>query len=283
MPEQQREAAREALRASAAWALPQELGHALALYPDCPAAWLYEDFTSEHRADPEIGIAYLKRLIAAIYDPRGRSSSQVGLLPLARMIAHGKLHFREGMTIVDLLPRYPTELSTTDQLQVEQWARASSVAFLAMEDTTIADEWVRYFWRHSYEISACERPPTSPPAAEEQSEHEEEGLEGESRDEPTPPASLGDLRSAFLTAVDELGQGLRGLQQRAPIDTHESIPDEVKLGLASRQFRLLRHFVADPSLWTNQMAPHFVRSMIDVRIVVAWLMKQQTDEPFERL
>ena len=197
------------------------------------------------------------------------------------MIAHGKLHFREGMTIVGLLPRYPTELSTTDQLQVEQWARASSVAFLAMEDTTIADEWVRYFWRHSYEISACERPPTSPPAAEEQSEHEEEGLEGESRDEPTPPASLGDLRSAFLTAVDELGQGLRGLQQRAPIDTHESIPDEVKLGLASRQFRLLRGFVADPSLSTNQMAPHFVRSMIDVRIVVAWLMKQQTDEPFE--
>jgi uncharacterized protein DUF5677 len=280
VPEQERTRAREALNAGARWALPEELGHALALYPDCPAAWLYEDWAREHHADPEIGIAYIKRLVAAIFDPRGRPSSQVRLIPLARMIAHGKLHFREGMTIVDLLPRYPTGLSTEDQLHVEQWARASSLAYLAMEDTTIADEWVRYFWRHSYEVSPCEQPPPTAPAAEEQGQRDEEGLE-EPPGEPKPSASLGDLRSAFLTAVDELGQGLRALQQRAPIDTHESTPDEVKLGLASRQFRLLRRLVADPSLWTNQMAPHLVRSMIDVRIVVAWLMKQETDDPFE--
>ena len=66
------------------------------------------------------------------------------------------------------------------------------------------------------------------------------------------------------------------------LDTHESTADEVKLGLASRQFRLLRHLVADPSLWTNEMAPHLLRSMIDLRIIVAWLIKQNDTELFER-
>lgn len=282
VPEEQRAPARAALGMGARWALPDALGHALALYPECPAGWLYEDWAREHHADPEIGIAYLKRLVAAIYDPRGRPSSQLRLMPLARMTVHGKLHFAEGMEITELLPRYPTRLNTAEQLRVEQWARASTTAFVAMEDTTIADEWVTYFWRHSYEISTCEPSPTRRPAADEQDEENgDEGLQ-EPSGERNAPSSLSELGNGFLVGVDELGRGLRALQQKAMLDTHESTADEVKLGLASRQFRLLRHLVADHSLWTNEMAPHLLRSMIDLRIIVAWLIKQNDTELFER-
>ena len=281
VPAPQREAARTALSTGARWALPEELGHALALYPDGPAAWLYEDWARENHADPEIATAYLKRLVAAIYDPRGRPSSQLRLIPLARMIKHGKLFFRDGMEILDLLPNYPSRLSEEDQLHVEQWARVTSLTHLAMEDTTIADDWVTYFWRHSYELFPCELPPTKPPAVEEHDEEDEDSLQ-EPAGEHRKASSLSEVRGTFLMAVDELGQGLRGLQQQASIDTHETTADEVKLGLASRQFRLLRRLVADPSLWTNEMAPHLLRSMIDLRIIVAWLINQNDSELYER-
>jgi len=280
VPEQQRAEARRALTTQAAWALPDQFGHALALYPECPAAWLFEDWARETHADPEIGIAYLKRLVAAIFDPRGRPSSQVRLMPIARMAAHGKLHIASGLAITDLLPRYPSQLDTAEQLRVEQWARTASMAFLAMQDTTLADEWVTYFWRHSYEISSCEPPPMRPPAAEEGDNQEDEAGQQESHGK--TPSSPSDISTSFLAAVDGLGQEIRVLQQQAALDTHESTTDEVKLGLASRQFRLLRRLVADPWLWTNEMAPHVLRSMIDLRIVVAWLIKQNDTDQFER-
>jgi hypothetical protein len=279
VPEAQRSSASEALSAQATWALPEALGHALAMYPDCPAAWLYERWARTHRADPEIGLPYLRRLVAAIYDPRGRPSSQLRMIPVARMFAHDKLHLRQGMEIIDLLPRYPTGLDTEGQLRVEQWARTASLAFAAMEDTTVADRWVAYFWRHSYDVSPCEPAPRSVPAPDDDDETEDEGMAvpvGDAK----PPLRLGEARDGFLAAIDELGQALRALQQQAPIDTFEPTPDEVKLGLASRQFRLLRRFVSDPHLWTNEMAPHLVRSMVDIRIVASWLMKQESDEPF---
>jgi hypothetical protein len=282
VPERQRGPAREALSTCARWALPDGLGHALALYPDCPAAWLYEDWAREHHADPEIGIAYLKRLVVAIYDPCGRPSSQLRLMPLARMIKHGKLYFAEGMKITELLPDYPTRLSTADQLHVEQWARATSLTRLASEDSTIAQTWVTYFWRHSYEIAPCEEPPTQPPAPEEHDEQDDGQMPREPPRERSAPASLAEVRRRLFAAVDELGQGLQVLQQQATLDTHETTADEIKLGLASRQFRLLRRLIADPSLWNNEMAPHMLRSMIDVRIILAWLIKQDDLQLFER-
>jgi hypothetical protein len=280
VPEAQHSLASEALSAQATWALPDELGHALALYPECPAAWLYESWARTHRPDPEIGLPYLKRLVAAIYDPRGRRSSQLRMIPVARMFAHDKLHLRQGMEIIDLLPRYPTGLDTEGQLRVEQWARTASLAFSATEDTTVADRWVAYFWRHSYDVSPCEPAPRSVPAQDDD-EAEDERIEASAGDA-SPPLPLGQVRDEFLAAVDELGQALQALQRQAPIDTYEPTADEVKLGLASRQFRLLRRFVADPHLWTNEMAPHLVRSMVDIRIVASWLMKQEGDELFVR-
>src|SRR5204863_302436 len=86
----------------------------------------------------------------------------------------------------------------------------------------------------------------------------------------------------FVEAIDELGNELRDRQHRVEIDNYEPTADEVKLGLASRTFRLLRHLAADPDLWTNEMGPHVLRSMIDARIIIAWLLKQNDPELFHK-
>lgn len=86
--------------------------------------------------------------------------------------------------------------------------------------------------------------------------------------------TIADLRNAFTGAIRGMGADLRQKQSEATLDTFSPEEDEVKLGLASRAFRLLQHFLLTPQLWTNEMAPHLIRSLVDERIVVAWLLKK---------
>jgi len=275
--EDRRAEAREELRDRAPWALPDALGHGFALYPECPAAWLYEDWVEHHRADPDIGVAYLKRLVAPIIDPRGRPSSQLRTIPTARMFKHNKLFLVEGMAVVDLLPGYPVDLSEEDQRHVEQWARNTWNIHWMTSDRTVADAWAKHFWRQNWRISACDpEPAESPPLDEADEDAVEPSEAGRGRREMT----VAEIQRGFVAAVDTLGTELRSHQQRVEIDTYDATTDEVKFGLASRVFRLLRHVAADPDLWTNKLGPHVMRSMIDARIIIAWLIKQDDPELF---
>jgi hypothetical protein len=279
VPEARRAEAREALTKAAPWALPDELGHGLVLYPECPAVWLYEDWAKVNHADPEIGTAYLKRLVAPLLDPKGRPSSQVRMIPVARGFKHGKIFLTRGMEVVDLLSKYPTGLNEEDQLHVEQWNRNMWNIHQATSDPTIARAWVRHFWKQNWQISACAPAPSVPPPLDET--EPEEGVpseEGRGRRQPT----VAEMQQGFVRAINGLGKDLRAVQRRAEIDIYNPTPDEVKLGLASRMFRLLRHLAFDPDLWTNEMGPHALRPMIDARIITAWLLKQNDPELFQK-
>ena len=273
VPDEQRASAREALRDNASWGLPDRLGHALALYPECPAAWLYEHWVAESHADPEIGTAFLKRLVAELLNPRDRPSSQIRLLPLARMAKHGRLHLLRDMEIVELLPKYPGGLSEEDQLHVEQWGRATFNIVGMTSDRTVTDAWCRYFWRQSWKISACEPEPDFAPPEDDT----EISTEAIAQDRISPEPTVSQLQVALVEAINALGEDLRALQRRVEVDLYNPTPDEVKLGLASRMFRLLRQLAVDVDLWTNEMGPHVLRSMIDSRITVAWLLNH--DDP----
>jgi hypothetical protein len=279
VPEKRRAEAREALRREAPWALPHALGHALALYPDCPAAWLYDDWAADHSADPNLGTGYLKTLVAPLLDPRGRPSSQARTIPVARAFKYDKLVLTRDLEVVGLLPKYPTELTVEEQLHVEQWNRTMWNILQSTSDRTVADPWVQHFWRQNWRVSACEPEPTDASTWEQLDEPDEERVV----ENPGPrPPTVGEVRRGFIEAIDALGQRLREHQFRIEIDTYEPTSDEVKLGLASRLYRLLRRFAADPDLWTNEMGPHILRSIIDARIIVAWLLKQNDRELFQK-
>ncbi len=283
LPEERRADARAALRERAPWALPDQLGHALALYPECPAGWLYEDWSQDHAADPEIGLPYLKGLVGPIIPSRVVASTRLRLLALSRWGKHGRLSISNDLELVNLLPRYPSQLDEDDQRKVEGFARAGWNALAPETPSPLADGWIEYFWRQSWEISACDPESDIRSFEDEEEEVEEEergGVEtgeeaGEEaveseREQPTIP----ELRDAFTEAVRALGAELRQRQQRARLTLYDPTADEVKFGLASRLFRLLLRLVENPRLWRVDLAPHVFRSLIDARILTAWLLKR---------
>lgn len=146
-------------------------------------------------------------------------------------------------------------------------------------DRTVADAWAKHFWRQNWRVSACDPEPTvTPPLDESGDDEAEPSEEGRGRRETT----VAEIQRGFVAAVDALGTELRAHQYRVEIDTYEATTDEVKLGLASRVFRLLRHVAADPDLWTNTLGPHVIRSMTDARIIIAWLLEQDDAELFKK-
>jgi hypothetical protein len=284
VPLDRRPEARSSLIEATDWALPEGLAHGLALYPQCPAAWLFEDWERENHSDPEPGANCLKRLVAALDDPRGRESTAVRMMALARHAKHGRLHLPASSDFADLAPRYPNGLDKDELGLFESSGRVMWNAISQMDDRRAGLEWAEYFWRQGWHVSACEpwgsraaylpRDADSDPGPSER----EESTGTESDPALTPPR----LALGFATAVRDLGAKLDRLRDRCEIDLYEPTPDEVRLGLAARQLRLLRRSAEDFRLWTSEMGPLLARSMIDTRIVLAWLLKQDDSEPYRK-
>jgi hypothetical protein len=177
----------------------------------------------------------------------------------------GSLVLTEGMPVIELLPRYPTLLGEEGQLHVEQFARNICNIHFSSSDRTVADAWARY-WRQNWRISACEPEPIDALVPIENGDEEE--VPSETR-RGRPPPTVAQIRRDLMEAIDQLGGELRDRQHRIEIDTYDPTSDEVRLGLASRVFRLFHRIAGAPELWTNEMGPHVLRSMIDARIVIA--------------
>lgn len=283
VPPESRAEARATLRERAPYGIPDDLGHALTQYPACPALWLYEDWDAENECDVARGISYLSELVEPMIPPRDSHSAQLRLMVIARQAKAGKLHMTRDVETAELLPKYPTYLSRDDQRKVESFVRATwnSIVNIGSDGQFEVSDWSRGFWHRSYEISEC-TPASSgiEPGAFEESEEEEDLSDLEESGVQNEEPSLPDLRQAFATALRQLGDDLRRQQSEAELDTFNSVTDEVKLGLASRAFRLLRNFLLTPRWWTNEMAPHLIRSLVDERIVVAWLLKRDDPEMY---
>ncbi len=90
-----------------------------------------------------------------------------------------------------------------------------------------------------------------------------------------------EIRDGFKKALAKLGNELKGLQEQAELDLHFPTKDEVKLGLASRQFRLLYRLVEDPHLWSTELGPLVVRPIIETNIVTEWLLQKDKKDLYE--
>lgn len=287
VPHDVRPAAREALREKTPWALPEDLGHAILLYPECPAVWLYEEWGEGRSVDPEIGVRYLKSLLTAFWDRSAVVSTRLRMTVIARMLKAGQLPVPRSMA--EEWSKYPSNLSEDDQRKVEAGARAS-YNLQASRDFAppAAYPWAEYFWRQNWKISTCDWIETGTPWDSLDGEDGEED-EGEMEDllapsAPGPPsqARFELVHTGWLAAVRALGDELRLREERAELDLWEPIPDEVRLGLASRQFRLLSELIEDPQLWSSTSAAHLLRSVVETRIVLAWLLQKDDFDLYRR-
>jgi len=241
---------RAALREEAPQGIPDELGHALSLYPECPGYWLYEDWRQTTGVDEDIGVAYVRLLLERHIDSRSVESSRLRMPVMGRYMKHGKLSVPRDAPDFQLLPGYPDDLTEAERRIVESIVRASFLALMSAMShheaetadgdqvgVTDADDlaWPNHFWGQNWRLSECELSGSDPtPSPSDQS-----GGEAEGESDPTPgdsdAGSVLALRDRLMGALTTLGEELRRLQASADIDLFDPVPYEVLLGIASRQ------------------------------------------------
>ena len=269
VPEENRAAAREAVRRETPHALPSALGHAVALFPTCPAVWLFSDPSQQGEPDPDVGIALLRTLIADNADKGGVRSTRLRVAAISRLVTHGRFT-HNGDQYMQMVPRYPNGLSDQDQRTVESLMRAMWANFfgIEVENDTSALDWAKDFWDHGRGLVPCRfhvresELPVSPDA--------------DGPVDPEPITQLSELRD-LLSAARALGERLREAQLPA-FDTPDADKStSVLFGMASRMYRLLLDFLDRPSSWAPATASFYVRPLVETRIVSAWLAKK--DDP----
>ncbi len=273
VPEAQRAAAREALRSRAPNGLPSELGHTLALYPTCPAQWLYEDWFERNEPDMERGLAVGRSLVAEHTDKFGVRETRLRMAAISRYVTHGRIA-HPGGEIYDLVPKYPGGLSESDQQAVESVMRAMWLGLVGMEvneDPSVLD-WPREFWTRNREVAPCQI----------HAEYDRRVPMTITADGPVDPEPLMHVSeiAKVLESFDQLGQQLRQAQLTVVPGPDGDEGFSVLLGLASRLYRLTHDLLERPSAWSPATAPLRIRSILDTRILSAWLVHHDDPELF---
>ena len=266
VPEGARAAARKAIQNETPQALPTALGHALGLFPTCPAAWLFADSSAFRDPDPSIGLPLLRSIITDNADKAGVRSTRLRMAAISRLVTHRKF-VHSGDSVMQMVPRYPSGLSERDQRAVESVMRATWATIFGIEvdRDTFALVWAREFWQRGRQLVACKF------RVRESEIPVSDDADGPV--DPEPMIQLAELR-ALLSALRTLGDKLRDIQLAAYSAPDADHSTAVLFGMASRMYRLLMDFLDRPSSWAPATASFFVRPLVETRIVSAWLCKK---------
>jgi len=90
------------------------------------------------------------------------------------------------------------------------------------------------------------------------------------------------LARSFGVSLEALGDALRTKQFEVPLDLESPTSSEVRLGLASRELRLLSYLARNPMFWEYPVAEYVLRPMVDTRILVAWLIAKDDPGLYEK-
>lgn len=161
VPRRSRGAARRAIQAYAPEALIPEVGQALSFFPNCPAAWLFEDWAFEVDHDATAGMAYLRGRMADLDCTRSKHAQLVRMVALGRSMAHGKLRLPSGLDVIPLMQKYPN-LDDADARRVEQFCRMTyDMQAMVQDDERFAgvrDKWCQVFWRGCDRLARSRNP-----------------------------------------------------------------------------------------------------------------------------
>jgi hypothetical protein len=272
VPDERRAEALDALADADVPALPDSLGHALSLYPECPAAWLYARWSESNATDIERGVRYLKGVVADNFGSRTEPATRLRLVALGRLVHHRRISVTKEWLDTSHIPLYPGGLTDDQRRAAESEIRAMYGALRAASDGEEATGWARYFWRQSYRISVCDLPGLEIPHAGDPANSDSE----------QPRATVAELRSTLVGAGETLSRELAEAQQRVDVDLYAPDAAEVKLGLASRQVRVLCLLLSDPHLWAAAAGAHVLRALVDTLITTIWLLQKDDPELYLR-
>jgi hypothetical protein len=268
VPPGRREEARDALAREAPHALPAVLGHIVGLYPDCPARWLYEDWLERNEPDPGIALPALRSFIEDHRDKSGVRETRLRMAAFSRRVVHGKMS-HPGTGVWALVPRYPGNLTSDEQRQVESVIRASWMSFFGFEAEQNPEllAWPRDFWNRNRELASCQ-------VRDTREKTEMPTMDGPV--DPEPQLQLSELQR-IQGEIDQVGESLISTQSDMLRNADADEGDSILVGLASRMYRLLCEFLDRPSAWAPNVAGLHLRPLVDTRILAGWLIKR--DDP----
>ena len=243
-------------------AFPEGFAHALAIYPDAPGRWIVSHWFSDSvGADSIKAEEYLAPVVTECFHGQYEIPTLTKFLYLRGMMKSGKIQFPSGLDTLELLPRYPKQLDEDERERADAFIRAT---FLAMINPDFDEaskerlEWCKQFWRANWDLYACINPPAHSDVDGDESSEE-----------------------AIRSRVKELHHSSREIKTRLEHAVFNINPDlyapdryEVLTGMATRAVRLALGAVASPLLWTDEFGSSLMRSVVEAKILIRWLGRQ---------
>jgi hypothetical protein len=257
--------------------LSEGVRRALNAYPYLPAPWL----TGQAEVQPpgRGELEFIRDALIGVMEDRHREA----LLKCLRVWSTVQAGtFRSDARTIGLLEHYPGDQdsrSAADSVVRAGWGAHKGA--LCMRDPHYFDaaiRWARVFWGVNSMTSRCirqrEDKGESSAAAQDGNEMnsassaEDFGGNGAA---PTPlPADGAHLRELTMDLLSSFVEAL----ETAPAHLHEKERQEVVSGLVARAGRDLIAVLAAPDLWCMEHGAHIVRMLVETKVYLHWMAKQ---------
>ncbi len=262
-------------RAEESGLLPESVASVLASYPLRPAEWLVDREMTLPRQE-EINL-----LARAVFDVLrdGHREAVIKCIFIWSAVQAGT--FRTSAETIELLKPYPNDPKTrgkADSAVRSMWG--AHKAMLLHEDESHfvnATKWAKVFWGANSMTSRCMR--------RREFDAEELNIEEGDLGLPTDAASNGEAPGRV--AVPEGGAHLRQLAmdllssyvealETSPARLYDRERQEVHSGLVARAGRDVITALGAPDLWCMEHGAHIIRVLVEVRIYIQWMARQDS-------
>ncbi|WIG18395.1 DUF5677 domain-containing protein [Kocuria rosea] len=249
-------------------AFPQSLTNALARYHDLPGAWVFGGWGDDVPNVPDHeSEKMLQDVVLAAPDGQSSLATKSKAMVIITYLVAGKLVFSYEAEWVNLLPRYPDDITEEERQRLEPALRATFNVLAGMPLRDADDEprglrWAKSFWRQNWSLYGCIRPATT------------ESEDSSSTEERTP----------WATALTQWAGDVEALESKFLLAERSVEPDlyspdrhEVLTGITYRHLRAVAMMVRFPGYWTMEHGSPTLRNLVESRIILKWLVKQ--DDP----
>lgn len=251
-------------------AFPESFAHMLGMYPECPGSWLIQPRRAMGLSiDPEIAERTLNGIISQSFNGQHPVPTRAKAMALRGLVVADKIKFAKTIETVDLLPRYPHDLSDDELARVESFIRASFGATDALTEPG-ADEgsqgcpsaWAARFWRANWSLYPCHT--------------------GSGSETLLNSAELEKLVNALSDSIENLWERFESKARATDPDIYNPDRFEVLTGISARALRLLTVSIHSPISWTSEHSAALVRGMVEALITLTWLLHREEDGVYRR-
>jgi hypothetical protein len=253
--------------------LPESVASVLASYPHRPAEWLVgREITPAGREEIDL----LARAVLDVLRD-GHREAVIKCLYIWSAVQAGT--FRTSAETIELLQPYPNDPKTRDKadLAVRSIWGAYKELLLQKDESRFADaiKWAKVFWGANSITTRCIR--------RREFNADEFDSEADSVNPPTDDASNGEApgtatapqEGAHLRrlAMDLLSSYVEALET-SPARLYDREQQEVHSGLVARAGRDVITALGTPELWCMEHGAHIIRALVEVRIYLQWMTRQ---------